>query len=65
MSRSAPLRRASAIIEASVRDENAMPEGVRREFISSERDVDELPSRPEPRPIVEFPVSFRSLSRVL
>ena len=49
---------------ASVRDENAMPEGVRREFISSEHDVNELPSRPEPRPIVKFPVSFRSLSRV-
>ena len=49
---------------ASVRDENAMPEGVRRESISSERDVDELPSRHEPRPIAEFPISFRSLSRV-
>ena len=51
-------------IPLSIRDENAIPEGARREFISSSHDVDELPSRREPRPVVSFPSAFRSLSPV-
>lgn len=51
-------------IPAALRDENAMPEGVRREFVLSGDDVDELPSRRESRPIPELPAEFRSFGSV-